>query len=568
MFLTQLDIRNFRGIEELSLPLDDLCVLIGENNSGKSTILDAICLCLTRNLTRKGSIFEEYDYHLADASADPSSAEPIEITLTFEEKCENEWPDDLSGLLSEAVLTNDDGLKSIKLQVTSQYNVEIQDYLTDYEFLDSSGEKLVRAKNPKLLFDLQRTIPAFYLASLRDAAQEFRARSKFWGPFVRAFQVDKETRHELESMLSELNKKVLDQHAAFEDVKDRLIKTAKLLPLDNKDPVSIEAVPSKIFDILSRTQVNLTSKTGAKIPILHHGSGTQSLAVISLFDAFLQNQLTEGYGDYAEPLLALEEPEAHLHPSAIGGVGEMLKQLSGQKLISTHSGELLAGVPLNNIFRLHRKQGKIAVRQMDPSTFTADEKNRLNYHVRKLRGSLLFSRCWLLVEGQTEATLLPDCARAMGYDLYAEGIVCVEFAQIGIGLLIKLANQLGIEWFAVMDNDGQGKKDKRVAGRLLDGRNPDNYIQMLDHGNMEVFLCMEGFGEIYKSTISDQAEGITEEEGSLDYWKQVLKSQKDRAKTRNAFDIAKNIANQGTDSVPELLQNVIRQTINLARDTG
>ena len=36
MFLKQLEIKNFRGIQELTLPLDDLCVLIGENNTGKS----------------------------------------------------------------------------------------------------------------------------------------------------------------------------------------------------------------------------------------------------------------------------------------------------------------------------------------------------------------------------------------------------------------------------------------------------------------------------------------------------------------------------------------------------
>ena len=69
MQLTQLDIQNFRGIENLSLQLDNLCVLIGENNSGKSTILDAIRICMTRSLARKANVFDEYDYHLKDAAA-------------------------------------------------------------------------------------------------------------------------------------------------------------------------------------------------------------------------------------------------------------------------------------------------------------------------------------------------------------------------------------------------------------------------------------------------------------------------------------------------------------------
>ena len=562
MILRHIDIKNFRGIEALSLWLDDLCVLIGENNSGKSTILDAIRLCLTRNLTRRGAVFEEYDYHLADLSSDPAGSKPIEITLTFQERDKDEWPDDIVGLLGDAVQTDGEDLKRIILRVTSSFSSEV----AEHQFLDLSGNKLVRAGNPKLLFDLQRTIPVFYLASLRDAAQEFRARSQFWGPFVRSLELDDDTRDELETALSELNQKVLDQHAAFESVKDRLKETAKLLPLDDNDPVSIEAVPSRVFDILSRTQVNLTSRTGAKIPIVRHGSGTQSMAVMSLFDAFLRSQLTDGYGEHAEPLLAMEEPEAHLHPSAIKGVGEMLKSLFGQKLISTHSGELLADIPLNKIRRLRRKDGKITVYGIEPDAITEDEQNKLNYHVRTLRANSLFSRCWLLVEGQTEATILPKCAQAMGHDLISEGVSCVEFAGAGIELLIKLAEQLGIEWFLLADGDAQGQRYVNTARKYLEGRDPDDHTQLLEHGIMEVFLCMEGFGDIYEGTISDQKRGdVTEAEGTPEYWQQVANAQRNGAKTRNAFAVAERIAENGQGCVPNLLKKVIEDSLSLAR---
>ena len=61
MFLTEVHIKNFRGIEDLTLPLDEICVLVGENNVGKSTILDAIHKTLTRTTTRKGKVFDDYD---------------------------------------------------------------------------------------------------------------------------------------------------------------------------------------------------------------------------------------------------------------------------------------------------------------------------------------------------------------------------------------------------------------------------------------------------------------------------------------------------------------------------
>lgn len=569
MFLKQLDIKNFRGIEELSLPLEDLCVLIGENNAGKSSVLDALRLCLTRSLTRKAAVFEEYDYHLADSSADPAKAKPIEITLTFAEREEDEWPDEISQMLDRAEQVDENALRSVTLRVRSHYDPAINDYATEYDFLDLSGEPLVQAKNPRLLINLQQLVPTFYLASLRDAAQEFRARSAFWGPFVKALELDDEAREELEKALHELNKKVLDKHTAFDSVKDRLKKTAELLPLGGEEPVSIEAVPSKVFDILSRTQVNLASKTGVQIPVVRHGSGTQSLAVICLFDAFLQSRLEEGYGEYAEPLLALEEPEAHLHPSAIKAVGEMLRQISGQKLISTHSGDLLAGVPLNKIRRLRRTNGQISVHLVREDVLTPDEKNKLDYHIRTTRGSLLFSRCWVLVEGETEAPLISECARAMGYDLYAEGVSCIEFTKVGVEKFIKLADELGIEWFVLADGDPAGEGYVRSARKQLGRRDEQTHICSLPCKDIETFLCTEGFGSIYESSISEQKKGdVTAQNGSEDYWKQVLGAQAKGAKTRNALIVAEKIVEQGKDGVPTLLQEVIEQARTLARGAG
>lgn len=569
MLLTQLEIRNFRGIEELTLPLDDLCVLIGENNSGKSTVLDALRICLTRSLARRARVFEEYDYHLPDPASEPSKAEPIEITLTFAERREDEWPDAISQILSEAEQVDDRGLRSVKLRVRSSFDAAANDFATEHDFLDLSGNPLPRAKSPRYLIGLQQLAPVFYLASLRDAAQEFRARSQFWGPFVRALEFEEGERVELEEALSDLNRKVLERHSAFESVKERLKKTADFLPLGKTDPVSIEAVPSKVFDILSRTQINLASKTGARIPIVRHGSGTQSLAVICLFDAFLNSQLKDAYGEHSEPLLALEEPEAHLHPSAVNAVIGMLRDVPGQKLVSTHSGDLLAGVPLRNVRRLRRSGGKISVHRIDETVFEPEDLEKLDYKVRATRGGLFFSRCWLLVEGETEATLLPECARAMGHDLHADGVSLVEFSQIGVEKLISLANQLGIEWFTLVDNDDQGDKYEASARSQLGTRKESDHIRKLDHGDMEVFLCMEGFGDIYEATISEQKEDdITAEEGTVEYWRQVTKAQQRRSKPRNSLSVAQKITAGGRVAVPELLADVIERSRKLARSVG
>ena len=569
MLLTHLDIKNFRGIEELSLPLNKLCVLIGENNAGKSTILDAVRICLTRTFARRATVFNEYDYHLESLNSEPASAKPIEITLTFAESEENKWSDEISQRLSAAVQIDNEGLRCINFHVTSRYDQLNKNFVTDYEFLNLSGQSLPRAKNPQFRSDLQQLVPTFYLSSLRDAAQEFQTRSPFWEPFVRNLDIDDQAQSELETALEDLNRKILESHTAFDSVKERLDKTAKLMPLGDSHPVSIDAVPTKIFDILSRTQVLLTSKTGAKIPILRHGSGTQSIAVICLFDAFLQSQLKDKFGDDAEPLLALEEPEAHLHPSAIRAVGKMIQELSGQKLISTHSGDLLAEIPLHHIRRIRRRNGKITVHWLDDEILTSEEQNKLDYQVRTTRGNLLFARCWLLVEGETDATLMSECARAMGYEFVAEGVSCIEFSQVGVDKYIKLADQLGIEWFVLADNDEAGNDYIVSATKLLNGRDQDHHVCLLDHGNMELFLCMEGFGHIYERTVADQNKNkIHSQTGTFDYWQQVINAQKSKFKTRNALEVAEQMHKIGSASVPVLLEDVINKVCDLARSAS
>ena len=67
MFLSQLHIKNFRGIQDVTLDFDEITVLFGSNNTGKTSILDALQTCLSRSLTRRAGVFSDYDYHFVAA---------------------------------------------------------------------------------------------------------------------------------------------------------------------------------------------------------------------------------------------------------------------------------------------------------------------------------------------------------------------------------------------------------------------------------------------------------------------------------------------------------------------
>ena len=313
MRITGVNIRNFRGIESLDLELGPVPVLIGENNSGKTSVLDALKLCLRDLGPRRRTVFDAMDFHLADGKAEPFSADPIVIEVVFAESPDEQWADDVVRRLERlrVLQVDGEGRHSVRLRVDCAYDPASKDFTQDWSFLDLDGGRLARVP-ANALSRLQAEIRYFYLTALRDAGRHFDARGPFWRPFLKDSQLSPDRKAEIEDKLREVNELVVSSHESFEQVQAGLDNVQSVVPLASGEAVSIEAVPGRMFDMLAKAQVRLGTTTGAKIPLDRHGEGTQSLAVLMLFSAFLEAQQEDGAA-----VLALEEPEAHLHPSAI-----------------------------------------------------------------------------------------------------------------------------------------------------------------------------------------------------------------------------------------------------------
>src|SRR6185312_4391655 len=91
MRVTRLSIENFRSIRHLDLELGETTVLIGPNNAGKTAILDAVRIALTRRWGERGTGFTEYDVHLASETDDPKLSKGITIELRAEEIEPGDW---------------------------------------------------------------------------------------------------------------------------------------------------------------------------------------------------------------------------------------------------------------------------------------------------------------------------------------------------------------------------------------------------------------------------------------------------------------------------------------------
>lgn len=182
MQLRSVTVKNFRALADVTVDLDATTVLIGENNSGKTSFLEAVRLCLTQGVSRRGDVFEDYDHHLPTHEAQVGEGGDTEIILRFQETAVGEWPADVVQAVSDAITVEGD-LQQVTLRVKSTKDAKTGEMSPTWEFLDPSGNVL-RPKRPIgfVLRDLQQLKPFFYVSALRDATREFQPRSAFWGP--------------------------------------------------------------------------------------------------------------------------------------------------------------------------------------------------------------------------------------------------------------------------------------------------------------------------------------------------------------------------------------------------
>jgi putative ATP-dependent endonuclease of OLD family len=96
----------------------------------------------------------------------------------------------------------------------------------------------------------------------------------------------------------------------------------------------------------------------------------QSLSVIFLFQAFVEHLLAELYEADSAPVLALEEPETHLHPQAARTLWTHIRALPGQKIITTHSPYFVQHVPFRDLRLVRLTENGTEVYSL-PSYFSA-----------------------------------------------------------------------------------------------------------------------------------------------------------------------------------------------------
>ncbi|MCC8150840.1 MAG: AAA family ATPase, partial [Lachnospiraceae bacterium] len=351
MYLKTVTIRNFRSLKDVTVELDEKdTVLIGENNAGKTSFMDAIRIALTRTSGRYS--FEDYDYYMDENNTSPKDSDGIEIIMIFQERVPEEWNGYIMDTFGEVVqfIGNEKERGALIIKVSSVYNSATMEFESKGSFLNHDFQEIAgRVQAPVKLNDFYKLVPVFYLQALRNIHDTFSSRSPLWGRFLKKANIPQDKLKELQDSMEELNKDIIQSDENLIRLVSSLEEVQKVLDFQGDDLVAINALPVKSWELLSKAQIVLSNTNHISFPLEKHGQGTQSVTTILLFKAYIDILLRELNNENSEALLMVEEPEAHLHPQAIRAVEKVLEELECQKVVTTHSPYFLQNCDLLNL---------------------------------------------------------------------------------------------------------------------------------------------------------------------------------------------------------------------------
>lgn len=461
-------ISGFRGIKNLEVSLPRITILIGPNNSGKTSLIKAFQLALgdySRYLSEEDFYIDKNEKRVNEIVVDVRII-PLDIqenrNSTFKIKWLTEFGDKIQ---SEA-----NGNQFLAIRTRCKQNVIKGGFDLNRSTLESwplfSTWISIKVKETKLGTRFQ-SLPFISMEAQRDIHQDLRDKSSFIGKILASVEYDKSDILAIEAMIKNVNDEAVNKSQELKNLKSHLEKLNQ--SIGGSGGAEVTPFPKKIRDLSKNFSVHFGDTNTNSFSMEYHGMGTRSWASMLTIKSFIEI-LAARHAAESEPLfpiLAAEEPEAHLHPNAQKTIYHQLSDINGQLIMSTHSPFLAAMADIYQIRSLVKTGTEIVVHKISHEMSNEDKKI-IAREVLAKRGEILFAKCILLCEGITEEQILPAMFKIYSkISFWDVGVACVSVGGKNYGPYVRMASSFGIPTCILSDNDGNTKIEVEKQIRRL-----------------------------------------------------------------------------------------------------
>ncbi|MDW8802634.1 AAA family ATPase [Clostridium sp. A1-XYC3] len=475
MYIREVFVRNFRKFNDEGVTFNfrkGINIILGENNGGKSSIIDALRLALLSGQYRKGIYINISDFHINEFG---ERASEIRIDVYFEELTEEQ---------AVAFYKLTDGANTSKAELHVIYQTykdnKGNEKVKDYIYGGSRNEPI-----DKETFD---NINLVFMAALRDVENDLKpSRNSQLASLLYTFAPNNEDRERITSTFIEANERVKGDEAisavektinsnlsliekeelnqqisinlispTFESIAGNLDlcyefprRYIKILRNELKklrehfdisdlshvvsdvdeDYIKVDVKKLKEDGKLVKLYNELISKIqGNNLAVRQNGLGYNNLLSMATTLGDLQKKPS----DEEISIFLVEEPESHLHPQLLELLFNFFRQSDKsnkiQIFMTSHSPTLVSKADIDSLNIMYNQDGKVNCSSLSQLQLLDEDKEDLKRYLDVTKSQLFFAKRIVFVEGISEAILLSEFANLMGkpFDKYSVEVVNID----------------------------------------------------------------------------------------------------------------------------------------------
>lgn len=536
MRISYVSIENFRNFRHLEVELGQNIVMVGENRAGKSNFIYALRLVLDPTLSARDRYLQAQDFWDGE---EPFKGRVIRITIRLTDFADTENPEILPlSWLNNCLIQNAEQptaqLTYVYYNERNNENPE-QSTFEDYEYKIFPGND--ESQNFEQIHGMRRNIPLETIDALRDIAGDTRSWRR--SPLRRLVE------------LSDINEGIFEPTATeIQTLNNRVRDLAPISGLQAEIEDEFIAMVGKIC--ASVPSLSLSSVTASELlrsltlymdgdkrrDVNQISLGLQNALYLALLSLLLDKQETLQLRKKQPflPLVALEEPEAHLHPHLQRLIfNHFLKKARERKqpvIVSTHSPHLATTADIRDIvlFRDLCANGACAVSTYNAlNTLSPRERKDLSRFLDITKAEMLFAKGVIFVEGDVEVLLVTEFADLLDMSLDRLGISICNVVGTHFSHVVMLAKKLNIPFVILSDGDKHLPVDgvkrtlslqeifpqelaEKIESLYSDGQNVDSYLRekgvFLNSWTLEVDLIEAGNSDVMKAVFEELGEEI------------------------------------------------------------